>query len=235
MKALLLLLLITQSLFAEKSIELFVALCDNKTQGIAPVGAKIGNGDDTANNLYWGCSDGTRSYFSRSKKWTRESISQPKVSHILETLTFKHKATNTVLTAHAYRGSEMKICLQDYFQALKTGGPDKLIAFIGHNGLMDTQPEIPEVDEKDLSQTPTIILCCISDRFFKPHLSKYKAQPLLLTNQLMYPGAFILHDAIEVWLKNGEPRQYLEAAGKAYASNQKLSSKSAQKIFIAED
>ena len=40
------LILLTLPLSAERSIELFVALCDNKTQGIAPVGAKIGNGDD---------------------------------------------------------------------------------------------------------------------------------------------------------------------------------------------
>ncbi|MBS1655648.1 MAG: hypothetical protein JSU05_12430, partial [Bacteroidetes bacterium] len=39
-----------------KTIHVFVALCDNKYQGIVPVPAKIGNGQDPANNLYWGCS-----------------------------------------------------------------------------------------------------------------------------------------------------------------------------------
>jgi hypothetical protein len=43
---------------APKQIRVFVALCDNKTQGIVPVGEKIGNGDDPDSNLYWGCSDG---------------------------------------------------------------------------------------------------------------------------------------------------------------------------------
>ncbi|EDY21883.1 hypothetical protein CfE428DRAFT_0008 [Chthoniobacter flavus Ellin428] len=35
-------------------IHVFVALADNATQGIVPVPAKIGNGDDAEHNLYWG-------------------------------------------------------------------------------------------------------------------------------------------------------------------------------------
>lgn len=220
---------------AAKSIELFVALCDNKTQGIAPVGAKIGNGDDAPNNLYWGCSDGARSYFKKSSKWTLEKSTQPEEDFLLETLTFKHKASGTLLTTHAYRGSRMAKCLEDYFQELKSGGPDKLVAFIGHNGLMDSSPQIPKVTETDKPNTPTIILCCISDSYFAEHLKTFQAHPLLLTKSLMYPGAFILHDTIEVWLKNGKPNQYLEAAAKAYGKNQKISTRAAKTIFTAPE
>lgn len=127
----------------------------------------------------------------------------------------------------------MKKCLEDYFQALKSGGPQKLVGFIGHNGLMDTSPTPPAVAEDDIAETPTIVLCCISDTYFEPHFSRYRAKPLLLTNQLMYPGAFIFHDAIEVWLKNGTPDDYLQAAGASYAKNQKISTRAARKIFEA--
>ena len=48
---------------APKEIRVFIALCDNKTQGIVPVGEKIGNGDDADANLDWGCSDGFGAYF----------------------------------------------------------------------------------------------------------------------------------------------------------------------------
>lgn len=51
------------------TIHVLVALCDNKYQGIVPVPAKIGNGQDPDNNLYWGCSYGIRSYFKKSKAW----------------------------------------------------------------------------------------------------------------------------------------------------------------------
>ncbi|WP_316785612.1 hypothetical protein [Pedobacter frigiditerrae] len=37
-----------------KTIHVFVALCDNKYQGIVPVPKAIGNGQDPDNNLYWG-------------------------------------------------------------------------------------------------------------------------------------------------------------------------------------
>ena len=46
-----------------KRIHVFVALCDNESQGIVPVGEKIGNGDDPESNLYWGCSDGFGGFF----------------------------------------------------------------------------------------------------------------------------------------------------------------------------
>ena len=39
------------------NLYLFVALADNAHQTVARVPAKIGNGDDPANNLYWGCSE----------------------------------------------------------------------------------------------------------------------------------------------------------------------------------
>src|SRR5207249_4829544 len=37
-----------------KVIHVVVALCDNQYQGIVPVPALIGNGDNPAKNLYWG-------------------------------------------------------------------------------------------------------------------------------------------------------------------------------------
>ena len=46
-------------------IHIFVALCDNASQGIVPVPARIGNGDDPKNNLYWGAAFGIRTYFER--------------------------------------------------------------------------------------------------------------------------------------------------------------------------
>ena len=39
---------------AIKSIHVFVALCDNQSQGIVPVPKQLGNGNDPGNNLYWG-------------------------------------------------------------------------------------------------------------------------------------------------------------------------------------
>ena len=52
-----------------KTIHIYVALCDNKYQGIVPVPKAIGNGQDPNSNLYWGCGYGIRSYFKKSAEW----------------------------------------------------------------------------------------------------------------------------------------------------------------------
>jgi hypothetical protein len=57
------------------------------------------------------------------------------------------------------------------------------------------------------------------------------SNPLLLTRSLMYPGSFVLHEAIEIWLKDGSKTQIREAAAKAYAKNQKISIKGARTVF----
>ena len=41
-------------------VHVVVALCDNEHQGIVPVPATLGNGQDPRNNLYWGALYGVR-------------------------------------------------------------------------------------------------------------------------------------------------------------------------------
>ncbi|WP_246282423.1 hypothetical protein [Flavobacterium agri] len=99
-----------------KTIHIFVALCDNKYQGIVPVPAKIGNGQDPNNNLYWGCGFGIRSYFRKSAEW--KFISSKKLdSQRFERLVFKHKTSNFYLVADAYDGRYIKQCTQDFLKS----------------------------------------------------------------------------------------------------------------------
>src|SRR5262245_57039506 len=51
-------------------VHVLVALCDNENQGIVPVPAAIGNGEDPPKNLYWGAAFGVKTFFTRSKNWT---------------------------------------------------------------------------------------------------------------------------------------------------------------------
>ena len=69
-------------------LPLFVSLADNADQGIVRVPAKIGNGDDPANNLYWGCSEGVKSIFSRSATWKLVSVEPGPKPSVLERLVF---------------------------------------------------------------------------------------------------------------------------------------------------
>jgi hypothetical protein len=58
-----------------------------------------------------------------------------------------------------------------------------------------------------------------------------KARPVLTTEQLMYPGSFLLRDALEVWLQNGSRPEIRMAAARAYAANQSISVKAAAGVF----
>ena len=228
-------LLISPHMAAARSVTVFVALCDNDSQLIQPVPKKVGNGDDPANNLYWGCSDGMKTYFKTSSKWSLAKSEKPKEPHILERLTFTHKAGKTTLVAHAYRGRNMDECLHDFFAAARDAGKDDLVAFIGHNGLMDGPVRFPQPAGEGDTPSDSIVLCCISDSWFGPRLASYNSRPLVLTSGLMYPGSFILHDCIEVWLQDGTRAAHRDAAAKAYARNQKISTKAARTVFAKLD
>jgi hypothetical protein len=214
-------LLLTLALRAEeKRIAVFVGLCDNTTQGIVKVGAKIGDGDKPDDNLYWGCSDGLKSFFKASRRWKLEKRETTTGDErILERLTFRHVSAKAVLVAEAWRGSSLKECYVAAEKAMLSG-ENQLVAFIGHNVLMDTVIDAPAVKAK--GRTDAIVLCCVSDRYFRERLTRAGIRPVLLTTQLMYPGSFLLHDALEPWLAGKDPQALRAAAGTAYARNQKI-------------
>jgi len=229
-----------------KRIHVFVALCDNDSQGIAPVSPKIGNGDDPEANLYWGCDDGLKSYFSASSKWKLISKQSDVSKQILRRYVFEHRATKSVLVADAYRGSAIRTCLEDFLRSsegafapaievggrgeLKFGGAADLIAYIGHNGLMEYQIAAANVDATKQVRD-AVVLCCVSNRYFGERLKRAGTRPVLMTDQLMYPGSFALHGALEAWFTGGSRAALREAAAVPMAKNQKISVRAARGIF----
>jgi hypothetical protein len=133
------------------------------------------------------------------------------------------------MIAEAWRGKNIRQCLEAFLKALHDDEND-LVAFIGHNGLMDDS--IP-VSFSPASATPpdAIVLCCISGRYFDPHLQAAKARPVLTTTLLMYPGAFLLRDALDAWLRSGSRAEIRQAAARAYAINQSISVQAASGVF----
>lgn len=229
-----------------KIIHVLVALCDNVNQGIVPVPAHLGNGEDTAKNLYWGAAYGVKTYFSKSVNWTKvATIANPK-ENVLERIIFKHKMQNVYLIADAYRGSKMKETINDFFSAVtgetlenikigdetvQTLGSANLVAFVGHDGLMDFKLD-KNLVKKDENKRDAIILACASRQFFGEHLKKTNAKPLLWTSNLMAPEAYILHDALESWTKGESDSQIQIRAASAYAKFQRISVKSAGRLLV---
>jgi hypothetical protein len=235
--------IVAQVAFGEKKVKVFVALCDNETQGIVKVGKEIGDGDKPESNLYWGCSDGLPKVFGKSSKWKKVEANAAEVKpeeqkegdqKILRSAGFKHAKSASQLVANAYRGSEIKQCFIDFETAVASGEYD-LVCFIGHNALMDfLAPNLPET--KSGNKTDVIVLCCLSDRYCSERIKSIGARPILMTSSLMYPGSFVLHDVLEDWLAGKSIESFRTTAGKAYYTNQvkmnkNLSIKGATSVF----
>ena len=227
-------------------IHVFVALCDNENQGIVPVPAFLGNGEDPAKNLYWGAAFGIKTFFSKSAFWQKIATIQNPKENILERIVFKHRTQNGYLVADAYRGSKMRETIDDFLTAasgaalenilvegktLQIAGSADLTAFVGHNGLMDFKLD-KEYPAKDESVRDAIILACASRQYFTKPLRETKAKPLLWTSNLMAPEAYILHDAVEGWIKSETDEQIRNRAANAYSKYQRIGLKSARNLLV---
>ncbi len=110
-------------------------------------------------------------------------------------------------------------------------GSANLVAFVGHNGLMDFDLE-KQPSKKDADRREAIILACASRNYFSAPLKKTSATPLLWTSNLMAPEAYILHDALEGWVAGETDQQIRTRAASAYSKYQKISLKFAQNLLV---
>ncbi len=226
-------------------IHVLVALCDNVNQGIVPVPARLGNGEDLKNNLYWGAAYGVKTFFSRSAEWTLAAQVLNPQPTILERCVFKHKTKDVYLVADAYRGAEIKQATVNFLEytsggkrenlranniALQCGGGSDLIAYVGHNGLMDfhlsSYPKPQDDKHRD-----AIMLCCASRNYFSAPIKSTGATPLLWTTNLMAPEAYILKAAIDGWMLNESGEKVRMRAAEAYHKYQRCGLKAARNLF----
>ena len=233
-------------------IHVFVALCDNVNQGIVPVAPSLGNGDDPPRNLYWGAAFGVKTFFTKSKDWLlvpARTQSSKSSSVVLERSIFKRRDAEVFLVAEAYRGSYIQQATQDFLAAaagapgesvevsiggktvtLYPGGSASLIAYVGHDGLMDFRlTSFPK--KRDLEKRDAIILACASKSYFAESLRATGAKPLLWTTNLMAPEAYILSAAIDGWLNKETDEQIRIRAARAYDKYQHCGLKSANNLF----
>lgn len=230
---------------ASRTIHIFVALCDNQYQGIVPVPAKIGNGQDPNNNLYWGCAFGIRTYFKNSKDWKLlKTIKRD--SLVMERLVFKHHSKNWYLVADAYNGKYIQQCTVDFLNGtcgklkdtlhinntvIGLAGNSKMLSYIGHDGLMDFQLNA-DFKNTDGNKRDIAILACYSKSYFAQHLQNAKVNPMLWTTGLMCPEAYTIHDAINAYLNNEGNEGVRSKGAAAYAKYQKCSEKAARGLLV---
>ncbi|MGH9496093.1 MAG: hypothetical protein ACRD3B_13930 [Candidatus Sulfotelmatobacter sp.] len=236
---------------ALRTVHVFVALADNEHQGIVPVPAKLGNGEDAERNLYWGSAYGVKTFFARSSDWERITCGARPKAEVLERCIFKYRTANVYLIADAYRGLEIKQAILDFFdsaagdgpaivnvsaasgaQALAIYGGANLVVYIGHDGLMDFQlsryPRKKNDDWRD-----AIVLACVSKQFFRDGLRASGAYPLIWTTGLMAPEAYTLKSALDGWIAREKNGQIRDRAAQAYDKYQKCGIRAAQRLLVS--
>ena len=234
---------------ALRTIHVFVALADNEHQGIVPVPAKLGNGEDAERNLYWGSAYGVKTFFARSADWSRISCGEKPKAEVLERCVFKYRATNVYLVADAYRGIEIRQAILDFLDAaagdaaealqlpdgatkLPIRGRANLVAYVGHDGLMDFQLSKLPPKKNDVHRD-AVVLACASKQFFAEPVRASGAYPLIWTTGLMAPEAYTLKSLLDGWIAGENHEQIRDRAAAAYDKYQKCGVHAAHRLLVS--
>lgn len=237
-----------------------VALCDNKYQGIVPVPAHLGDGDDPKSNLYWGALYGVKTHFSRHDDWTRVAIGAPSVPAVLDRVAFHStierdgNSVDAYLIAEAWQGREIRAATTRFLQlvggeseetyvlgdadnelTVSAGGSSHLIAYVGHNGLMDFSLLTVSEPEPEAGPRSSVVLACRSRDYFADLLSFKRSHSLLTTNGLMAPEAYTLEAAIGAWFSGASPTTTRYSAAYTYAEYQKANLNWSRRLFATDE
>jgi hypothetical protein len=228
-----------------------VALCDNVHQGIVPVPAMLGDGANPKTNLYWGAMYGVRGWFQRARQWKAITVSPSRDARVLERVLYRGEISRDgrrgeiYVLAEAWKGESIADAIRYFLEInrgehveklrvadreLEIGGRAHLMAFIGHNGLMDFEPPMLPRSPVQASPHASVVLACISDSYFTPLLREHSA-PLLMTPGLMAPEAYTLDAALTAWFAGQSGEDVRKSAAAAYARYQKTSERAASRLF----
>lgn len=209
-------------------IEVHVALCDNAL--IACGGRGLGDGDSLATNLYWATDGGWRGAFERAgSRWRVVSTQAPPrapdvlATHLLERTIGTRRVQ---LRVHAWRGRAITQALAAFLDDLRgtgAGGQAHLVAFVGHNGLMDLDRPALATLLRPLGARATpvgaVAIACATAPYLR-YLDDGHRVPLLLTTDLLFASSHALAATIDAFV-SGRPLAAIRTAGAAgYAAGQ---------------
>jgi hypothetical protein len=192
-----------------------------------------------------------KTFFKRAGDWKLLADVQNPSGEILERLVFKHATKEVFFVADAYRGREIKRAVMDFFEfsagrktttikikpdareiELHIGGSADLIAYVGHDGLMDfSLDSFPQ--KADDRRRDAVMLACISKRYFAEPLRATGANPLLWTMGLMAPESYVLKAATDGWLLGEGDEQIRKRAAMAYNQYQRCGPNAALRLFAS--
>ncbi len=114
---------------------------------------------------------------------------------------------------------------------LQGAGSADLVAYIGHDGLMDFDLPVKPSNHNS-RRRDAIILACASKQYFHAALYNAGVHPLLWTTNLMAPEAYTLKAALDGWVLNESDAQIRERSASAYHKYQKCGLNAARKLLV---
>lgn len=244
-------------------IHVMVALCDNENQGIVKVNRQLGNGQNPTTNLYWGAAYGVRTFLTRRAGYSivrNDTLAdQGILDRIILHKQIKRSGNNVDLyvVADAWDGAEIQQTTWKFLTAaagyetetieipipgqtdstltIEAGGQAQLLAYVGHNGLMDFRfSQIPVADTTAHPRS-SIVLACASRPYFLSMLRTGGSHPLLLTTHLMAPEAYTLDAAISSFVQKKTTSQLHASVASAYNTYQKCGRNAARNLFSVQE
>jgi hypothetical protein len=204
-------------------LRVYVALCDNASQGIVPVkNPAICDGDRPDQNIYWGTRGGLFGFMRnvRFKLRSRESF---EAGPIAERAVWHKRIAGTEVEVEglAYRGREIRSAMLDFVHAVhRREDSPHLVAYVGHNYFLDTE-DVREFAEATRVPGGTakgvLALSCLGDRHIRPYITRQGAEILLINKNLTYPGAWSIGGIIEAVVRRLPPRAVRDSAARAFA------------------
>jgi len=229
-----------------------VALCDNVHQGIVKVPKALGDGQTPRTNLYWGARYGLKTFLGRDGGWTPVAHEGAAPKGVLERIVLTRRVSKAAayVVADAWDGRQIRRTVERFLHmaagrhpetlrirqgdatlAIPAGGAAHLVAYVGHNGLMDfAAPAVPE-PASQASPRAAVVLACKSTPYFGPLLARAHAEPLVLTTGFMAPEAYTLDAILKAWLAGATPQAARDAAARAYHRYQKCGLRGARRLF----
>jgi hypothetical protein len=114
--------------------------------------------------------------------------------------------------------------------SIQAGGGADLMAFVGHDGLMDFKLEKYEYSS-DEKHRDAVMISCASKSYFADALRWTGAKPLLWTTGLMAPEAYVIEAVLAGWARNETGEQIRDRAAQSYVKYQHTTPKAAKYLF----
>lgn len=233
-------------------VRIYVALCDNDSQGIAPVkNRSICDGERPELNLYWATSGGLRKYLD-SHGWKRlqyERLDRGPV--VIRARWVKRfwsggrlrergaaRVFDVEIEALAYRGRHIRQAMKDYLAdihgARHAPVAGHLVGYIGHNYFLDTDDSLLPVGRKrddHAAARGVFALSCFGQQVILPTIERGDAPILVLNRSLTYPGAWTIGGLLEGIARGGNARQIHRRASQHFAEGKKRPKNSMMRVF----